>query len=467
MTALAGGTPPSLTLYVAQFISGTRYENIPAEVLELGKKSILDGLGVSLSGSISPPATIMRQYAHELGSGACTVIGSDLRLAARFAALVNGTAMHADDYDDTLQAETGRYQGVHVTAPVLSAVLAAGEQRGASGRELLTAYHVGVEVACRIFDATHVNHILHGFHGTATCCMLGATAGVARLMNTGVDHACIALGLAASQAGGLQENIGSMTKPFHAGRSAESAIVANDLVARGFTASPAILESSRGFFMALGGGYEDGRLRGRLGAPWSFVERGVWLKPHPSCSLGHPALTGLRELIREHALKPEHVERIRVRTSQNIYDTLCHHAPADALTGKFSMEFVLAAMLHEGRCGLTQFNDALVNRPDVRATMGRIEFSVFSAETARADRHSLVTTTLEIGLLDGRTLNLRVDYGKGSLANPMSLDEVADKFRECAQYARWPQRKAEQAISLVRDLESLETVAELTACLAG
>ena len=457
---------PSLTQCVAQFIESTKCEDIPDDVLELGKKSILDGLGVALSGAVSVPGRIVRDYVREFGNGTCTVIGSGVRLTPRFAALANGTAMHADDYDDTLQAETGRYQGVHVTAPVLAAVLAAAEQRDASGRELLAGYHVGVEVACRVFDATHVNHILHGFHATATCGMLGATAGVSRMVGAGVEPARLALGLAASQAGGLQANNGTMTKPFHAGRSAECAIVANDLVARGFTASATILESPVGFYMAQGGGYEDARLRGRLGSPWSFVERGVWLKPFPSCSLSHPALTRMGELVREHDLKPEQIARIRVRTSQNIRDTLRHHAASDALSAKFSMEFCLAAILHEGRCGLSQFNDALVNHADIRRIMGLIDYTPFSEQEARANGYTLVTTLLEIELKDGRTIAARVDYGKGAKANPMSMDEVADKFRECAQYARWPEAKAEQAIGLARRLESLASVRELTACLA-
>lgn len=460
----AGAT--SLTQCVAQFIVGTRYEDIPDEVLELGKKSVLDGLGVALSGAVSMPGRIVREYVRELGSGTSTAIGSGARLLPRFAALANGTAMHADDYDDTLQAETGRYQGVHVTAPVLAAVLAVGEQRDASGRELLAGYHVGVEVACRVFDATHVNHILHGFHGTATCGMLGATAGVSHMMAAGVESARLALGLAASQAGGLQENNGTMTKPFHAGRSAECAIVANDLVARGFTASPTVLESPRGFYMALGGGHDDARLRGRLGNPWSFVERGVWLKPFPSCSLGHPALTRMRELVREHDLKPERIARIRVRTSQNIHDTLRYHAPTNGLSAKFSMEFCLAAILHEARCGLAQFNDALVNHAGIRRIMGLIDYTPFPEQEAEANGYTLVTTLLEIDLKNGRTIAARVDYGKGSKVNPMSMDEVADKFRECAQYASWPEAKAEQAIRLVRRLESVASVRELTACLA-
>lgn len=457
----------SLTRYVGQFIARTDYAAIPAEVIELGKKSILDGIGTALSGSVSDPGRITREYAAEFGSGRCTVIGTNIALPPRFAAFANGTAMHADDYDDTLQAATGRYQGVHVTAPVLSAVLALGEQRAASGRELLTAYHVGVEVAARIFDATHVDHILHGFHGTATCGMMGATAGVTNLLGADVEHACRALGLGASQAGGLQENIGSMTKPFHAGRSAEAAIIANELVARGFTASTAILEGSRGFYRALGGGCEEEGLRGKLGVPWSFVERGVWLKPFPSCSLTHPALTRMRELARLHDLRPEQIEHIRVRASRNICDTVCHRQPTEPLHGKFSMDFCLAAMLHEGRCGLNQFTPEFLNRPDVRATMRRIEFTPCTEQQARADHHTLVTALLDIRLMDGRELHSRIDYGKGSLADPMSFEEVEEKFRECAQYARWPREKTERVIAVTRRLETLPSVSELTASLRG
>ena len=455
----------SLTRHVAEFVAHTRYEDIPADVRELAKKSMLDGLGVSLSGSISEPVRIVLDYVRECG-GECSTIGSDARLPARFAALVNGTAMHADDYDDTLQAATGRYQGVHVTAPVLAAALAAAERRNASGRDLLVAYAVGVEVASRTFDSTNVNHSLKGFHATATCGMLGASAAVSRLMELDTERVCMAFGLAATQAGGLLENIGSMAKPFHAGRSAEGGVVSNELVARGFTASKQILESPVGFYMAQGGPHEEGRIRDRLGKPWSFAERGVSLKPFPSCALGHPALTHVRELARREALEPQHIARVRVRTSQNVRDTLRNHAPADELQAKFSMEFGIAAILHEGRCGLSEFNRELVNRADVRSTMGLVDYGVFSDAEAKSNGYMLNTTFLDIELKDGRTLSERVDWGKGSKSNPMSMDEVADKLRECAQYARWPADKSERAIDLARRVDAVANVRELMACLA-
>ena len=467
MTGKERGTA-SLTEAVAEFAHGTTYEGIPAEVLELGKKSILDGLAVALSGSVSPQSRIITDYARELSRpGTCTLIGHAGGLVPRYAALANGTAMHADDYDDTLQAAIDRYQGVHPTAPVLAAVLAAAENLDISGRNLLTAYEVGVEVACRIFDATHANHTLNGFHATATCAMLGATAGVANALGAGTERTRTALGVAASHAGGVLDNIGTMVKPLHAGRSAECAIVANDLTARGFTASQTVLEAPRGFFMAFGGGHEDARIRPKLGNPWSFVERGVWLKPFPSCSLTHPALTRVRELAVEHKLQPADIERINVSTSQNIRETLRNHAPTDELAAKFSMEFCIAAMLHEGKCGLVQFDPALVNRADVRRTMSLVNYTAYTDAEAKSGNYGLVTTLLEIVLKDGRAIKSRIESGKGSKANPMSMSEVADKFRECAEYARWPQAKTDKVISTVQSLEALRSVRELTACLAA
>jgi 2-methylcitrate dehydratase PrpD len=467
MTGPHAGTVP-LTQAVAEFAHRTNYESIPGEVLDLGKKSILDGLAVALSGSVSPQARLITDYVRELTRpGPCTLIGTSDKIAPRYAALANGTAMHADDYDDTLQADTGRYQGVHPTAPVLAAVLAAAEERDLSGRQLLTAYEVGVEVACRIFDATHVNHTFHGFHATATCAMLGATVGVANLVSAGTERTRTAIGIAASYAGGVLDNIGTMVKPLHAGRSAESAIIANDLTARGFTASQDVLEAPRGFFMAFGGGHEEANIRGKLGNPWSFTDRGVWLKPFPSCSLSHPALTRVRELAVEHDLHAEDIERIRVRTSQNIRETLRNHAPTDELAAKFSMEFCIAAMLLERKCGLLQFDRAIVNRADIRRTMSLVDYTAYTDAEAKAGDYGLVTTLLEIVLRDGRTIKSRIDSGKGSKANPMSMAEVADKFLECAAYARWPQAKAEQVISTVQSLESLGSVRELTRCLAA
>jgi 2-methylcitrate dehydratase PrpD len=356
---------------------------------------------------------------------------------------------------------------VHPTSPVLSATLAAAEAMHASGKQLLRAYQVGVEVCCRIFDSTHVNHTLHGCHVTGTCGTMGAAAGMAALGNASVALARTVLGIAGSMASGVQANVGTMVKSFHVGHAAECAIVAHDLAKAGYTASGIVLESPRGFFRALGGGHDESRIRGKLGHPWSFVERGIWLKPFPTGSLGHPGMTKLLELIAQHDIKPDQVRRVRVKTSESNHHTLQHHRPETGLQAKFSFEFFLSAILIDRKCGLTQFTDEYVNRPQVQEMMRRIEFTTYSDEEAKANGYNIVTTFLEIDLGNGRTISARADHGKGNIADPMSEDEVAAKFRDCAEYAGWDKAKTERAIELILRLDTLQDVCELTANMGG
>src|SRR4030095_1659979 len=201
-----------------------------------------------------------------------------MSLPARFAAFANGVSIHADDYDDTqLAIAKDRVYGLltHPTAPALPPVLALAERDGKSGRDLMLAYQVGVEVECKIAEAILPRHYQQGFHSTAPCGAIGAAAAAAKLLELDREQVRRALSLGASQAGGLRENFGTMTKPFHAGRAAESGVVAAELVALGFTASPIALEADRGFFRAAGGGYSAEMIDGKLGNPRDFAVPGV------------------------------------------------------------------------------------------------------------------------------------------------------------------------------------------------
>ncbi len=459
----------SLTAYVASFISSTKYSDIPKDVVSLGKKSILDGLGLALAGSVAKSGELVRRHLQGLGcaTGVASIIGSDLRAPARFAAFANGTAIHADDYDDTqLAVAKDRVYGLltHPTAPVLPAVLAVGQRDGRSGRDILTAYQVGVEVECKIAEAINPRHYQHGFHSTATCGTLGAAAALANLLGFSAETACTALGIAGSQSAGLRENFGTMMKPFHAGRAAESGVVAAEFAALGFTATPHILEAPRGFFRAAGGGYDEGGIRGKLGSPWTFANPGVSIKPHPSGSLTHPGMTLLLSLIKQHDIRPDQVDSVKVGTNQNMPNALIHHQPRTELQAKFSMEFCMAILLLLRKAGLPEFTDEVVNRPDVQAMIQKVEFGVHpDAEAAGYDK---MTTIIEIALKDGRKISGRADFGKGSPANPMSYEEVADKFRECAAFSRWPSAKAERVVELVRGLEDVYDVRELVGLLS-
>jgi 2-methylcitrate dehydratase PrpD len=461
-----------VTAYVADFIVNTRDTDVPGEVMDLAKKSVLDGLGLALCGSVARSGEIVRNYLQSnglvsTGPRAATVIGSSLKAPARFAAFANAVGIHADDYDDTQLAVAGdRVYGLltHPTAPVLPAVLAAAETRSLSGKELMLAYNLGVEVECKIAEAIDPRHYEDGFHSTGTAGALGATAGMAKAYGFERARILTALGIGASEAAGLRENFGTMTKPFHAGRASESGVVAADFAALGWTAADDILEAPRGYFHAEGGGFDPNAIMGKLGKSWTFVSPGVSIKPFPSGSLTHPGMTAMLALIREHGIKADQVERVRVGANRNSPNALIHHQPKDNLQAKFSMEFCMAALLLYGKAGLSEFTDEVVNRPEVREMIGRVDFGV--DPVAEAAGYNKMTTIIQIRLRDGRTISGRADVAKGNPANPMSYEEVAAKFLDCAGFAKWPASKAKAVVEMVRGIERVTDIRALTALCA-
>lgn len=457
-----------LTEELARFVIGTRSDDVPEVVVANGKKSILDGLGLALSGSVAKSGELVRRHVEDISSpsGAATVIGSDLKVPARFAAFCNGVGIHADDYDDTqLAVAKDRVYGLltHPTAPALPAALAIGETLDASGADVMLAYHLGVEAECKIAEAINPRHYQEGFHATATCGTFAAASAAGRLM--GLDLATLkrALSIAGSQSAGLRENFGTMTKPFHAGRSSESGVVAAQFASYGWSAAGDILEAPRGFFKAAGGGYDASAINGKFGKPWTFDEPGVSIKPHPSGSLTHPGMTELLRMIRENSVRAEDVRRLRVGTNSNMPNALIHHQPKNELQAKFSMEFCMAILLLEGRAGLNEFTDEVVLRDDVKDMIAKVDFVV--DDRAEAAGYHLMTTYLDLELNDGRKISGKADFGKGSPANPMSYDEVADKFRECARFANWDMGKADEVVAMVAQLEQLPDIHGLMALL--
>jgi 2-methylcitrate dehydratase PrpD len=459
-----------LTNYVGKFVVETRYEDIPAAIIELGKKSILDGLGLALAGSRAQTGTICRRYLEHLGvcGGKATIVGTGLKTSPRFAAWTNGTSIHADDFDDTqLSAAKDRVYGllVHPTVSVLPAIFALAEGKGVSGREFMLAYHLGVDVECKIAEAISPRHYQDGFHSTGTCGPFGSAAACAKLLRFDLSKILNSFGLVASQSGGLRENFGTMTKPFQAGHAAESGVASAELVGLGWSAAEQILEAERGFFHAFGGTFDPSAILDRLGKPWTFASPGISLKPYPSGSLTHPAMTELARLITANNFQAAQVEKLDVGANHNMTTTLLHHQPKTGLEAKFSMEFCLAILLLRGKAGLGEFTDQVVQRTDVQDMIHRINFYVDpEAERAGYDK---MTSLLKIHFKDGRVITGRADFGKGSPADPMTFEEAATKFRGCADYAEWPKTKTEKIIDFVKDLESAKNVDALSPLLSS
>ena len=458
----------ALTRYVAEFVLKTKYEDIPAEVIALGRKSILDGFGLALAGSASQMGAICRKYVESLGTtqGGSTIIGSALKTTPRLAAFANGVSIHADDFDDTqLAVAKDRTYGLltHPTAPVLPAIFAIAEASGASGKDLLTAYQAGVEVETKVAEAISPRHYEDGFHSTGTCGSFGSVTGSAKMRGLTLEQTLSAFGIVAAEAAGVRENFGTMTKPFQAGHAAENGVTAADLASLGWTGAEQVLEAKRGFFHAYGGSYDPTAMQNKLGNPWTFLNPGVSLKPYPSGSLTHPAMGAMLRLVEKYNLKSGNVEKIDVGTNRNMPNTLIHHHPVNGLQAKFSMEYCTALLLLERKPSLGQFTDDFVNRADIQELLRRVNFHVDPiAEKAGYDK---MTSLVTVHMKDGRVLRDQADFAKGSPADPMTFEEAAVKFRGCAEFAKWPANKTDAIIEAVSTLERARNLKRLAGLL--
>jgi 2-methylcitrate dehydratase PrpD len=365
------------------------------------------------------------------------------------------------DYDDTqLSTSKQAVYGLltHPTTPVLAAVLAMGEREKITGRELVLAYILGVEVECRIADAIYPRHYQEGFHSTATMGGLGAAVAVGKILRLKEEKLIQTLGIAASMASGLRENFGTMTKPLHAGRAAENGVTAALLAQAGFTSATNILEARRGFYQAMAGGYDESKISGRLGQPYFMIDPGISIKPYPSGSLSHPAQDLILDLVKRHELGADDIEQIEVGTNSNVPNALIYPMPKTALEGKFSIPFCMAIAVLERKAGIAQFQDRKVRDKRVIEMMKRV--TLYVDDELEALGYDQVRSRVRVKLKNGRLIEGRYDVARGHPEKPMSWPELSEKFRDCAELVL-PRQRVEEAIGLVARIEQHKTLKPL------
>ena len=441
------------TEQIARFIVETSYTSIPAEAVRLAKDAVLDALGVTLAGSVETAGKIIGQYVREVGgSPQAGVIGHGFKSSVPQAALANGTMAHALDYDDVLGLMSG-----HPTVPVLPVVLAVAEMHHRPGRDFLEAYIVGVEVEARIGAGIGHHHYAVGWHSTATLGTLGAAAAAAKMLGLGATETRMALGIAASEAGGLRQNFGTMTKPFHAGNAAKNGIVAAMLAQKGFTADENILENPFGFCSVLGGEgeYDLALMTKSPGNPFAIVEPGLEMKPYPCCRLTHRCIDAILHLVEEYHPAAEEVTEVECQTSPSIPQVLIHHRPRTPLEGKFSMEYCMARALLDEEIRMAQFTEAKVLDPRAQELLQRVKY--VHPETVEGQRFPEVVT---VRLRDGRQHCHEVLIAKGAPENPLTPEELMAKYRDCARLVL-PPEATERSLELVSHLEDVRDLAEL------
>lgn len=447
------------TLRLAEFIAKSRWEDLPPAAVAAAKRAILDSVGVMLAGSVEPPAVILQRVAaSEGGSPLCTVLGTRLRTGGAWAALANGIAGHALDFDDMNFALLG-----HPSVPVLAAALAAGELSHADGRALIHGFLVGFEVETTLGETMNPAHYAHGWHATSTLGTVGAAAASARLLGLEPVETRNALAIAASEASGLKENFGTMTKPFHAGHAARNGILAALLAREGFTGAEIALEGPQGYLRVFGSQKEEITVAlDGLGSPWKILSTGVAVKPYPSCACTHSIIAALLELRRTHAVRPEAVLEVTVGVNALVPNMLIHGSPRTGLEGKFSAEFCAALALVDGRVCIASFRDERTADPAIRSLMGRVKMVVDPSIPGDLEHH--VWTRVRVRLTDGRTLEISPREVPGHPRVPLSRDELVAKFTDCAGRVL-PRDRVESVTEMLEGLDGCPDLRSLTAIL--
>jgi 2-methylcitrate dehydratase PrpD len=438
---------------IANFIASA---TVPEAALPIARNAFLDTLGVTLAGAVEPASRIVQKLARsEGGVATCHILGTDLTTNATWAALANGTAAHALDYDDMCFVSLA-----HPSAPLVATAIAMAEKIGASGRAALEAYVLGFEVEAVLGRIMNPKHYQQGWHCTSTLGSIGAATACARLLQLDVSAIANCIALAASEACGLKENFGTMSKPLHAGLAARNGVLAALLAQNGFTAAERALDGPQGFLVAMSS--ERSVLQdacATLGARWEILETGITVKLYPSCAATHPALDAVLDMRTEHHLTVDQVEGVEVEVDSVTPNLLIYDRPRTGLEGKFSMPFCVASALRDGQVGLKTFEDAYASDFHMQELLPRVvmRMNPMLGRNAPALTQAIVT----IRLRDGRVLRREANGARGYPDRPASIDELNEKFRACALHVL-PIEIVESALSNLSSLEALKNIATLT-----
>src|ERR1700676_3064633 len=451
------------TKYVVDYIVSSRFEAIPGQALTVAKCAIQDCVGVALAGARHPGGSIPAPGARSAaGARQASVWGPDFRTSAHDAALVNGTAAHALDYDDVTWGLIG-----HPSVSLVPSVLALGETINASGRDVLHAYVVGFEVMAKLGRTTQPHHSLDGgWHATGTIGAFGATAACCKLLDLDAERTAHALGIVYSMTSGNVSNFGTMCKPLHAGLAARNAVEASLWAQAGFTSLPHPFDGPRSFHEVYSRGLPaDMTPLQELGKIYELVVRGVVIKPYPCGVALHPAIDAVHALKQEHAIDPDDIVSAEAGGTRHTFDKLCYLVPQTGLEAKFSMPYTIARAILDDSVGFDTFTDRLVQDEKAQALTRRITMYVHDGIEG-AWKGGSRPVHVRLAFRDGRVLERQVDISKGNPEVAMTPAELNVKFEDCARLSLDATAMKAAAQSL-QAIESLKAISDLTRALGG
>lgn len=435
---------PPVTRILADFVVSHPSRGWDDGVEKEAHRTFMNWVGCAIGAARHPTVEAALAAVQELAPGAqASILGREERVDMASAALLNGITSHTFDFDDTHLKTI-----IHPAGPVASAALALGEHIGATGRELIDALVLGVDVACRVGNMVYPEHYDRGWHITGSTGMLGAAAACARLLHLDAHRTAMALGLAASQPIGFREQFGSMTKPFHPGGAARVGLTAALMAKHGFTSSQRAIEAARGMAQTYSTKCAWNEITDALGQRFEISFNTY--KPFACGIVIHPSIDGCVQLRNAHRLQADDIERIDLKVHPLVLELTGKRSPQRGLEGKFSVYHACAAGIFFGQGGEVEFADAVVSRADVVALRERIHATV----DERIDEASADVT---ITCRDGRKLHVFVAHAIGSMERPMSDDDLARKFHGLAD----PVLGAARAGEIITACTSIAAAAEL------
>ncbi len=420
----------------AAFIENVRVEDIPAAAMRIGRRCLLDGLGLYVAGSKERSVQLLVEEAEEAGGRpeALLLGRGKIKVPAPMAARVLGTAGHAHDWDDSqVSLDPAHVYGLltHPTIPPLtSALVLCQKLGGVEGRTFMLAFLTGFEVECKISEWMLPQHYLRGLHSSGTVGTFGAYAAAAKLLGLRGEKLRSGFGIAASFAAGIRCNFGTMTKPLHVGRAAENGVTAALLAARGFTGDPDALDGPWGFYAVQGGGASGEKISQGFGKIWSIIDPGVSIKPYPCGVLTHPTIDLMLKLVSENDIKADDIDNVKVFAGSNILQPIRYPIAANHLQAKFSLPAALAMIAIARRAGKVEFSDAFVGSAAMQAMQRRFATELDpEIEKMGFDK---MRSRIVIRLKAGNACEGWADERyRGGPENPLSDEDLEAKARSC------------------------------------
>lgn len=444
----------SETKQICEFVTGTIFDDLPEEVVEHAKNMLIDTIAVTLAGTDTEAASIVRDTYTTLDGkgGDARTLGTGEVGSTTDVAFLTGVMSHALDFDDVHST-----MGGHPSAPVLSALLPVAERVGATGSDLIRSFVLGTEVEITLANVLNPGHYERGWHPTAILGTIGAATATGAVLNLDTRQLQHALGIAASQASGIKGNFGTMTKPLHVGNAARSGQEAAELAARGFTANERILEVDFGGFCDLFQGepaYDFDNHFEKLGSPWSVLDPPVGFKPYPCCGSTHSAIDAALKLRDRYDVSPEDIETVRIQEHPRRLDHTNKPRPQSSLNGKFSVQYCVTVALHEGGVWLDHFDDVTVQRDKYQTFLNNIE--VCPDRSNFEDREWGASVTIDTGVEEH---TITIDAPKGSAERPLTREDLERKYRRCASIAL--DDNIERSLRTIKDLETVDEVSHI------